>query len=60
MFESYTFPDPEMDKLREEHKQLQIVLAGLAKRHEGYEQGCGPCICEWHQKAQSLLSKMKV
>ena len=35
--------------------KLREVLEGLAKRHEGYEHGCGPCRCEWHQKARQAL-----
>ena len=38
-----------------EIERLRIILTGLAKRHEGYEQGCGPCLCEWHEKARNEL-----
>ena len=36
--------------------RLRKVLAGLAKRHEGYEQACGPCLCEWRQEARAIAS----
>lgn len=35
------------------------LLTGLAKRHEGYEEGMGPCICEWHEKTRAFLNNMK-
>lgn len=40
-------------------EEAERLLIGLSKRHEGYETGMGPCICEWHKKARALFINMK-
>lgn len=37
--------------------EAETLLKGMAKRHDGYEEGIGPCICEWHQKVRAFFDK---
>ncbi len=37
----------------------EALLAGLARRHEGYENAMGPCQCEWHEKTRAFLQARK-
>ena len=48
-----------IDTVGQAAPDLLEALEGLAKRHEGYEHGCGPCVCEWHQKARAAIAKAK-
>ncbi len=37
--------------------ELLKALQALAKRHEGWEHGCGPCVCEAHEQARVVITK---
>ena len=39
--------------------EAERLLRGLARQHEGWQHGMGPCICEWHEAARSHLDGAK-
>lgn len=43
--------------LLDELEKTMKILNGLSSRHEGYQFGIGPCICEWHEQARALTRK---
>lgn len=43
--------------LAEELENTMKILKGLATRHEGYQFGTGPCVCEWHKQARALTGE---
>ena len=45
----------EIDHLKGGADEAERLLRGLMLRHDGYEHGCGPCICEWHNAARLFL-----
>lgn len=43
-----------MEDLTARNDELEITLAGLARRHAGYSEHTGGCECEWHQKTRKM------
>lgn len=39
-------------------QELTEAMRLVSKRHEGWEHGFGPCVCEGHKKARELLAKL--
>lgn len=43
----------------EENARLREALELVARRHEGWELGLGPCVCEGHIKARAALAAIE-
>ena len=46
----------ELEKARERYAALLEALKALSMRHESWEQGCGPCVCQPHIDARAVLA----